>query len=524
MASAAPGCCVVAALALAALVFGAANSVGTRALLLQPCPESCVDGGVGGGGGAAGAAPTFAKPVFSVVIAFAAMALSLPAAALLRCAADVPEGGGSGGGGGGGGGGSASAHESDAEREEAIAALRRKRAGGGRARLYEQLLTSSINDEDYGGGAGAGGDFDGGEGRGGDGAAAGGSSAGCAAALCAGAARYAPLVLPTLLDLLATALQGAAVLFVSAGVAAGLRGSLTLFAALAARLSGRGRDAGASRLEWAGVALATLGASGVGLSAFLDAGAGASANGPGAAGGVGSFGAVALGVVLSLLSNLTQGVQVAAETALVEEGAFSPLEVNGVEGLLGLIVALLALIAFQLAPAPAVAGAVFDNGHVEDSLGTICCLRDSPPVAAASGVLLLLFALSTAAFMALGAVRGGNFRALLMVARGALVWAAELALAALAGAAWWPDDGGAAARLGVAWAPHSWVALLGFVLLAAGGAVQWHGRATRDALARDEAGAEEARKLAAVVARLNEGLGALEMMEIGSAASRGGRR
>jgi hypothetical protein len=125
--------------------------------------------------------------------------------------------------------------------------------------------------------------------------------------------------------------------------------------------------------------------------------------------------------------------------------------------------------------------------------------------------------------MALSAARGGNFRALLMVGRAALVWAAELALGALSGAAWWPADGGAAARLGVSWAPHSYVALLGFLLLGVGGGVQWHGQALREARARDEAGLEEERKLAAVVARLNEGLGALEMMEIGS-SSRGGRR
>jgi len=500
-----PGGCAVSLLALAALLFGAANSVATRALLQLPCPEDC-------------GCATFAKPVWTVVIAFAAMALSLPAAALLR------------GGGGGGGGGAAGGDEAEAESEEqAIAALRRKQraagggggggSGGGRTQLYDQLLSASVNDEDYGGGANHGNAQGGGGGGGGcAGAAAAAAGAGC----CGCARRYAPLALPTLLDLLATALQGAAVLFVSAGVAAGLRGSLTLFAALAARCSGRGRDAGASRLEWAGISLAALGAGGVGLSAYLDADSGASGGGGGGGGG-GSVG-VALGVTLSLLSNLAQGVQVAAETALVEEGAFSPLEANGVEGAFGCAVALLALALFQLAPAPAVAGVAFDNGHIEDSLGTLCCLRASPPAAAASGALLALFALSTAAFMALGAARGGNLRALVMVARGAVVWAAELALALAARAAWWPDDGGAAARLGVAWAPHSYVALLGFLLLAVGGGVQAHGRALRDARGRSEAGAEEARRLAAVIARLNEGLGALEMQEFGGSASRGGRR
>jgi hypothetical protein len=216
-------------------------------------------------------------------------------------------------------------------------------------------------------------------------------------------------------------------------------------------------------------------------------------------------------------------VQVAAETALIQEGSFSSLEANGVEGVFGAVVAILALVAFQLAPAPAIAGASFDNGHIEDSLGTACCLAASPPAAGASGALFLLFACSTSAYMALSGARGGNFRALLMVGRAALVWAAELALGMLSRAAWWPEDGGAAARLGVAWASHSYVALLGFVLLFVGGGVQWRGQALREQKARDEEGAEEQRKLAAVVARLNEGLGALEMMEIGS-SSRGGRR
>ena len=106
-----PGGCSVFSLALAALAFGAANSVATRALLLQPCPDAC------------GGAPSFAKPVFSVVLAFAAMALSLPAAALLRCCGVARASGGGGGDGGG-----AACADTDLERVSSAAPTSRLRS------------------------------------------------------------------------------------------------------------------------------------------------------------------------------------------------------------------------------------------------------------------------------------------------------------------------------------------------------------------------------------------------------------
>ena len=78
--SAAGASCGVLALAAAAVALGAGNSLATRALLLQDCPASCV----GNSGGGADAGGTFAKPLFTVAVAFAAMALSLPASLAAR--------------------------------------------------------------------------------------------------------------------------------------------------------------------------------------------------------------------------------------------------------------------------------------------------------------------------------------------------------------------------------------------------------------------------------------------------------
>jgi hypothetical protein len=241
-------------------------------------------------------------------------------------------------------------------------------------------------------------------------------------------------------------------------------------------------------------------------------------------------GAVALGVGLGTLSNAVQGVQVALETRFIEAGRFAPLEANGVEGALGLgaLAALMAVL--QAVPAPAVPGASFDNGRVEDSADTLCCLAGSREIAAASGALFALFLVSTGCYMLLSATSGGNFRSLLLVARSVLVWGAELALFyapaqdALPAALRAPG----LARFGAPWLPHSWAAALGFAALAAGGLVSHCGRALRERDERESGEARreaaEARRMREVMASLDKGLGALEMVDFRQRAplARGG--
>lgn len=136
------------------------------------------------------------------------------------------------------------------------------------------------------------------------------------------AARYRPLLLPTALDVASTALAAAAMLFVSASVGSATRGSLLVFAGVSAALRGEPP----SLREWRSISLAALGASVVGVAAVLSAAAGAV--------GAGSALSTGLGLGLALLGNAAQALQVVVEGALLNID-YSPDELNAVEGLLG---------------------------------------------------------------------------------------------------------------------------------------------------------------------------------------------
>jgi hypothetical protein len=294
---------------------------------------------------------------------------------------------------------------------------------------------------------------------------------------------HAPLWVPALLDLLATAFQAAAVLYISAAVNATMRGTLLLFTALCNKWL-KVRDARASCGEWAGIWLSTAAVALVGASAVLQDGGAAAAVGatvPSAAGNatyggdppplLGSGGATpsganmaALGISLSLLSNVVQAVQLVVETKYLELNAYGVAEINGMEGVMGVAVCVVLLGVLQAVPYGG------DGGHIEDSAGTLCCLRDTPPLRYVSAALWAFFAVSTAAHMALSLLRGSNFRGFILVARALLVWAAELALAAAA-----PASG-----YGQPWQGWSGLEAAGFALLVLGGGVQWHAQTRRE--------------------------------------------
>ena len=84
--------------------------------------------------------------------------------------------------------------------------------------------------------------------------------------------------------------------------------------------------------------------------------------------------------------------------------------------------------------------------------------------------------------MALSALRGGNFRALLLVARSALVWAAELAL-------WYGGDGGSGG--GQPWGAWAPLAVVGYGVLLGGGALTWARQSERERKQLEEEEEEE---------------------------------
>lgn len=279
-------------------------------------------------------------------------------------------------------------------------------------------------------------------------------------------ARYCPLALPVLLDVFATLLQSASVLFCSAGASAAMRGSLLVFVCAALRLVGP-RGGWASRGEWLGIWVSTCGAALVAGAALGDAGGGTASVG-GAGARLPPAAAVALGLGLSTLSNVLQGVQVAVETAFVagtQTGApaLATWELNGVEGAAG--AALLAL-PLALSGAWPAGGAAL---RVEDARELGCCLARAPRAAALSAALCALFLVSTNAYMTLSALRGGNFRALLLVARSALVWAAELALRYCGGGSGGQPFGNFGA-----------LAVAGYAVLVGGGVLTWRHQSERE--------------------------------------------
>lgn len=281
--------------------------------------------------------------------------------------------------------------------------------------------------------------------------------------------RYARLSLPVCLDVGATLLQSASVLFCSAGASAAMRGSLLVFVCAALRLVGPA-SGWASRGEWVGIGISTAGAAMVAGAALGDAGGGTAA-----VGGGGGAATVALGLGLSTLSNVAQGVQVAVETTLVRaDGGAPPLatwEINGVEGAAG--AALLAL-PLALSRAWPAGGAAL---RVEDARALGCCLAAAPRAAALSAALCAQFLISTNAYMALSALRGGNFRALLLVARSSLVWAAELVL-------WYGGDRGD----GQPWGAWGALGFAGYVVLVGGGVVTFAKQTKREAEEAEKGG------------------------------------
>lgn len=230
--------------------------------------------------------------------------------------------------------------------------------------------------------------------------------------------RYKQLLVPTVLDVLATCLQAAAVNYVGAGPASAMRGTLLVFVCGATRLVGEKKE-WATAGEWWGILVSSLGATLVGVAEIYSGASGEPQTGSSGT----SLNALqltaAFGLTLSTLSNIAQGVQVAYETASVRGGlggseSLGAFEVNGVEGVVGAV-----LIAGLMVVVPT---------SFEDSSATTCALRTSPSIQTLSLVLPLLFLVSTNAYMLLSVSRGGNFRALLLVARSALVWIAELSL------------------------------------------------------------------------------------------------
>lgn len=283
--------------------------------------------------------------------------------------------------------------------------------------------------------------------------------------------RYRPLAVPAVMDVFATALQAAASLFIPAAVNAVLRGTILLFTAVANRVMGV-RDAGASRREWTAIGISMCGVGLVGLSSVLN---NADTGGTDSAIALPPAAMAAVGVSLALLSNVVQAVQVAYETRFLEGAVYEPIEANAAEGVIGVGICAVLLLAAQLAPFGT------DNGHVEDSGQTACCIARTPAIAGVSFLLWLLFGFSTIAHMALSLLRGSNFRSFILCGRSLLIWGMEFVAYRVSGGS-----------VGTGWATYTWLEALGFATLVAGGVAQYRAQSDRQRRERDAAAARDA--------------------------------
>jgi hypothetical protein len=275
--------------------------------------------------------------------------------------------------------------------------------------------------------------------------------------LCAAFAKYVPLVTPTVLDVTATGLQTAAVVFIPAGVTAALRGALLLCTGLSNRLLGV-KDSRAGKQEWISMIISSVGAGMVGAAVFLETPAASSSPE-----GLSAFAASCIGVALAVSSVILAAFQISYETKFLEGKHYSTNEVNAVEGIFGSPLLGLLMVTAQFIPASRNDGRV-----VEDSNETFCCLRRTPVLSGMCVALLLLYALSTQVHMKLSSLAGANFRSFVLISRCAVIWVLELIVYAAAG------------RYGEPWSRASWLQLAGVLIIICGGILQWRGKQKRE--------------------------------------------
>lgn len=267
--------------------------------------------------------------------------------------------------------------------------------------------------------------------------------------------RYVCLAVPAGLDVVATAMQAAAMLFISAAMNATMRGSLLLFTALASAVMGVS-DSHTWLIEKCGIGGVMAGVFAVGAVGVLASGAVAGELPfPTLSPAV----AAAIGISLSVASNIVMASQIVFETKYLELGHLSPNQVNVGEGVLGTGFVLVLLGICQ--------GVSIDGQPMEDSTQTLCCLHRSPSLWVPIVVLAAAFMLSTEAHMALSLHLGSNYRSMILVARAVLVWLCELVTFAITGT----GDG--------QWTQYSPLELTGFIVLCIGGALQTWGRIRR---------------------------------------------
>ena len=269
---------------------------------------------------------------------------------------------------------------------------------------------------------------------------------------------YRYLAIPASLDVLGSGLSGVSMLFISASVWQMLRGSMIIYTAVLSVVYLKRR---LTFQHTAGLMLATLGLTLVGLSAYFDSPEASEYRtlfrgtvlGEYTEGGSSSL--VVFGILLTVLSQLCSAMQVVVEESMLTSASQyespSPARVVAFEGLWGLLIMVIVLLVMQWVP-----GA--DHGSYENSVDSIQKMSNNMFLVFLIGLYCVSIALFNQCGMTVSKELSSLYRTLIDSLRALVVWGAQLVMFYEFGSS----------TYGTPWTANSWMQLCGFIFLLLG--------------------------------------------------------
>lgn len=252
-------------------------------------------------------------------------------------------------------------------------------------------------------------------------------------------------MVPAACDVLGTGIGGLGMLCVSAAVWQMTRGSIVVFTSVFSVVFLQAKK---YAYHWISVGITVCGVSLVGAAAILDEGAGASGS------------SVLMGIGLVIIAQAFSAFQAVSEELFIKGYAASPARVVGSEGIWGIAYMIALLSLFYFLPGQ-------DNGSYENFPDTMFKIVKSPFPLDVWGAIYLV---SIGCYNFFGTTMTGQLsavhRCLVDALRTAVVWGVELTVFyATKDSACSPEGRSRGECFGVEWGPHSYLQLIGFVVL-----------------------------------------------------------
>eukprot|EP01026_Neomeris_dumetosa_P033141 TRINITY_DN2637_c0_g2_i3.p1 TRINITY_DN2637_c0_g2~~TRINITY_DN2637_c0_g2_i3.p1 ORF type:complete len:719 (-),score=52.62 TRINITY_DN2637_c0_g2_i3:352-2508(-) len=254
------------------------------------------------------------------------------------------------------------------------------------------------------------------------------------------------LILPGLLQQQALGIQGIGLRYVSASVSQMISGSCIIFTAVMAIVFLKRR---LNEFHWGGIVLCVMGVGFVSLAQFLNESA------PGVSSEMMDKWMACYGIGMTLLSQVLQAAQLVSEEGLLQDLNLHPLQVMGIEGsinFVGMVTIVLPVVYFVPGPDPTCS-------CEENTISTFMQLGNSQTLFWTNFVYFWTVLGTNLFGVLVTSVLGSIFRALLLTARTALVWGADLTV-------FYAGIGGGS--IGESWTSTSYLQAIGFVVLLIG--------------------------------------------------------